>query len=75
MSLQTQVLTLVAYGAPLGYLERHYFNYFLPKEQTNNLTAVIACHRDFFTNLLNIPSFLVQHTFMSLMTEVQSISS
>jgi hypothetical protein len=49
-SLQTQVLTLVAYGAPSGYLERHYYNYFLPKEQSNNITAVIACHRNFFQN-------------------------
>jgi len=49
-SLQTQVLTIVVYGAPLGYLERHYYNYFLPVTQSNNLTAVIACHRDFFFN-------------------------
>lgn len=50
MSLQTQVLTLVVYAAPNGYLERHYYNYFLPANQSNNLTAVIACHRDFFFN-------------------------
>jgi hypothetical protein len=62
MNLQTQVLTLVAYGAPSGYLERHYFNYFLPKEQANNLTAVIACHRDFFGN--------PQHTFISSATHI-----
>jgi len=48
--LQTQVLTLVVYAAPNGYLERHYYNYFLPVNQSNNLTAVIACHRDFFFN-------------------------
>jgi hypothetical protein len=53
-SLQTQVLTLVAYGAPSGTLERHYYNYFLPVNQSNNLTAVIACHRDFFFNGDNI---------------------
>jgi len=52
-SLQTQVLTLVAYGAPSGSLERHYFNYFLPIAQSNNLAAVIACHRDFFMNPAN----------------------
>jgi len=52
-SLQTQVLTLVVYAAPSGFLERHYFNYFLPVNQSNNLTAVIACHRDFFFNPAN----------------------
>jgi hypothetical protein len=48
--LQSQVLTLVVYGAPTGFLERHYYNSFLPQSQTNNLTAVVACHRDFFHN-------------------------
>jgi len=52
-SLQTQVLTLVVYAAPSGFIERHYFNYFLPSVQSNNLTAVIACHRDFFFNPSN----------------------
>jgi len=52
-SLQTQVLTLVVYGAPKGSLERHYYNYFLPVTQTNDLRAVIACHRDFFCNPAN----------------------
>jgi len=49
-SLQTQVLTIVVYGAPHGSLERHYYNYFLPASQTNDLKAVIACHRNFFLN-------------------------
>jgi len=52
-SLQTQILTLVVYAAPKGKLERHYFNYFLPTDQSNNVTAVIACHRDFFFNTSN----------------------
>jgi predicted metal-dependent hydrolase len=47
-SLQTRVLSIVVYGAPSGNLERHYYNYFLPMNQSNNLTAVIACHRNFF---------------------------
>jgi hypothetical protein len=61
MSLVTQVHTLVCYAAPNGYLERHYFNYFLPKNQTNNLTAVIAVHRDFFFNPANQLIYNAQH--------------
>jgi len=60
-SIQTQVLSLVVYGAPHGFLERHYFNYFLPSDQSNNLTAVIACHRDFFFNPRNTFIYEAKH--------------
>jgi hypothetical protein len=43
-----QVLTIVLYEASLGPLNRHYFHYLLPVGVSNDIKAVIACHRLFF---------------------------
>jgi len=66
-SLQTQVLSIVVYGAPHGSVERHYYNYFLPVQQSNNLTAVIACHRDLFLNPAN--TFIAEATHFDVFND------
>lgn len=47
-SLETQVLSIVVYEATTGTINRHYFHYLLPTNVSNDVTAVIACHRLFF---------------------------
>jgi len=51
-SIEMQVLTIVLYEASTGSVERHYFHYFLPPGISNDMLAVIACHRIFFNEPL-----------------------
>jgi hypothetical protein len=52
--LHMQVLSIVLYEASAGngVINRHFFNYFLPVGVSNDMLAVIACHRIFFNEPL-----------------------